>query len=525
MEAPSYHTPQGYQGAGNPKVRTGRAAARPQPAAAPGRIRRHWPSAVIAPSSSGPGPNGLAAAIVLARAGRVGHGPRGGRHGRRRLRSAELTLPGFVHDICSTVHALALASPFLRTLAARRARVRARSTRTRRSRTRSTTGRRSMLERSVDGTAVGLGADDGRVPAAVRAARRATPRVLFAQLLGPLRRPRHPLALARFGLDAVRSGRRRSRASRFRERARAGAVRRLRGARDAAARRRRSRAALRPRARDGRARRRLAGRARRLAAPRRRARGAPALARRRGRDRARGRLARRPAAGARRCCSTSRRARSCAIAGAAAAGRYRRRLERFRYGPGVFKIDWALDGPIPWTAPECRAGRDGPPRRDARGDRRRRGGGRGAATTRRGRSSCSCSPAASTARRAPAGRNRRGPTATCRTARRVDMTERDRGAGRALRARVPRLILGPLGDGHAPRSSAATRTTSAATSTAARRTSRQLFTRPVAAPRCRTRRRRRASTSAPRRRRRAAASTACAATGRRARRSPAPGGA
>ena len=33
--------------------------------------------------------------------------------------------------------------------------------------------------------------------------------------------------------------------------------------------------------------------------------------------------------------------------------RYRRRLERFRYGPGVFKLDWALSGPIPWTAPVC----------------------------------------------------------------------------------------------------------------------------------------------------------------------------
>src|SRR5207245_3447091 len=32
---------------------------------------------------------------------------------------------------------------------------------------------------------------------------------------------------------------------------------------------------------------------------------------------------------------------------------YVRRLERFRYGPGVFKIDWALDGPIPWRAREC----------------------------------------------------------------------------------------------------------------------------------------------------------------------------
>src|SRR5204863_518876 len=64
----------------------------------------------------GSGPNGLAAAIVLAQAGRdvtvleaedsVGGG----------CRSAELTLPGYVHDICSTVHVLAAASPFLRTL-------------------------------------------------------------------------------------------------------------------------------------------------------------------------------------------------------------------------------------------------------------------------------------------------------------------------------------------------------------------------------------------------------------------------
>jgi len=32
---------------------------------------------------------------------------------------------------------------------------------------------------------------------------------------------------------------------------------------------------------------------------------------------------------------------------------YRRRLERFRYGPGSFKLDYALDGPVPWKAPEC----------------------------------------------------------------------------------------------------------------------------------------------------------------------------
>ena len=37
--------------------------------------------------------------------------------------------------------------------------------------------------------------------------------------------------------------------------------------------------------------------------------------------------------------------------------RYRRQLSRYRYGPGVFKVDWALDGPVPWTAEAChRAG-------------------------------------------------------------------------------------------------------------------------------------------------------------------------
>src|SRR5215472_6377633 len=64
----------------------------------------------------GSGPNGLAAAITLARAGRSvvvyeAADTIGGS-----TRSAEVTLPGFVHDICSTVHALALASPFLKTL-------------------------------------------------------------------------------------------------------------------------------------------------------------------------------------------------------------------------------------------------------------------------------------------------------------------------------------------------------------------------------------------------------------------------
>ncbi|MEX0757018.1 MAG: FAD-dependent oxidoreductase, partial [Acidimicrobiia bacterium] len=64
----------------------------------------------------GSGPNGLAAAITLADAGRsvlvveraeeIGGG----------ARTMELTLPGFHHDLCSTVHAMAILSPYLRSL-------------------------------------------------------------------------------------------------------------------------------------------------------------------------------------------------------------------------------------------------------------------------------------------------------------------------------------------------------------------------------------------------------------------------
>src|SRR5215813_100360 len=64
----------------------------------------------------GSGPNGLAAAVALAQAGihvrvveaqpTVGGG----------TRSAELTLPGFVHDVCSAIHPMGAASPFFNSL-------------------------------------------------------------------------------------------------------------------------------------------------------------------------------------------------------------------------------------------------------------------------------------------------------------------------------------------------------------------------------------------------------------------------
>jgi phytoene dehydrogenase-like protein len=46
-------------------------------------------------------------------------------------------------------------------------------------------------------------------------------------------------------------------------------------------------------------------------------------------------------------------AQLAAIAEPVLPGGYRRRLQRYRYGPGMFKLDWALDGPIPWRDPRC----------------------------------------------------------------------------------------------------------------------------------------------------------------------------
>ncbi|HEX5828000.1 MAG TPA: NAD(P)/FAD-dependent oxidoreductase, partial [Candidatus Limnocylindrales bacterium] len=152
----------------------------------------------------GGGPNGLAAAIELARAGRsvrlfeaadsVGGG----------VRSAALTLPGFVHDPCASVHPLSLASPFFRSLDLARhglewiqpeapvAHAYA-------------PGRSVVLPRDL-GAALddALGAAD-----ALRWRRLFGPLVrewerLVPMLLAPVVRvPRHPLLLARFGVPAI----------------------------------------------------------------------------------------------------------------------------------------------------------------------------------------------------------------------------------------------------------------------------------------------------------------------------------
>jgi phytoene dehydrogenase-like protein len=296
----------------------------------------------------GAGPNGLAAAVALAGAGLAtlvveGRDTPGGG-----ARTSALTAPGFLHDVCSTVHPLGLASPWFRALGleehgvswlqppAALAHVLA-------------DGRVITLERSIDATAAQLGPDG---PAYCDLMRPFVDRfdALLAMILGPLRLPRAPGLLARFGLDGLRSLRGLTRA-------------RFRG--DAAP-------AL------------LAGIAAHAMLPldalatasfglvlgmAGHAVGWPiaqggsqtiidALVARFAQlggelvlGRPIGKLDELPPARAYLLDVTPRQL--LAIAGDRLSVSQRSVLGRFRYGPGVFKIDWALRGPVPWRDPRC----------------------------------------------------------------------------------------------------------------------------------------------------------------------------
>lgn len=151
----------------------------------------------------GSGPNGLAAAITIASAGRsvlvmeAGETIGGG------IRTRELTLPGFHHDVCAAIHPLGLASPFFRSLDLE------------------SYGlewihpnvplahpladdEAVLMYRSVEDTARGLGVD---AQAYENLVGHLVPRwkELAYELLKPLGPPRHPLPLMRFGPLAVRS--------------------------------------------------------------------------------------------------------------------------------------------------------------------------------------------------------------------------------------------------------------------------------------------------------------------------------
>jgi phytoene dehydrogenase-like protein len=151
----------------------------------------------------GSGPNGFAAAITLASSGAkvllieakatIGGG----------MRTLELTLPGFQHDMCSSVHPLGVASPFFRTLplvdfglewvfpAAEVAHP-------------LDHGEAVIVERSIEATAAQLGRDAGAYRRWMSLLVDNHEKVL-EEFLGPLRLPHNPLVMAAFGVGAVQS--------------------------------------------------------------------------------------------------------------------------------------------------------------------------------------------------------------------------------------------------------------------------------------------------------------------------------
>lgn len=151
----------------------------------------------------GAGPNGLAAAITLARAGYAvrlyeAHPTVGGG-----ARSAPLTLPGFVHDVCSAIYPLGVASPFFRTLPLAEHGLEwiyspvalAHPF---------DDGSAAVLTRDLIATSETLGQDAAAYCKLMAPFVRNWDR-LAETLLGPLRLPRHPFTMLRFGLQALRS--------------------------------------------------------------------------------------------------------------------------------------------------------------------------------------------------------------------------------------------------------------------------------------------------------------------------------
>ena len=291
----------------------------------------------------GSGPNGLAAAIAIARAGysvrvyeaqpTIGGG----------MRSAELTRPGFVHDAASTVHALVLMSPFFKTLPLANlefAHPEAPFAHP------LDDGTAVVVERSIDATAAGLDKGDGRAYRALIAPFVEQSEELMQALLGPFSL-RHPIMMARFGRHAIRSASSLARHRFASERTRAMfagvaahsmvPLEKLATSGYALGLIMAAHAVGWPVARGG------SQQSCDALAAYLRSLGGEIVT-----ETPVDSLAALPKSRVVLCDVTPRQ--FLRMTGNGLPGFYRWRLSRFRYGPGVFKMDWALEAPVPWRA-------------------------------------------------------------------------------------------------------------------------------------------------------------------------------
>jgi phytoene dehydrogenase-like protein len=296
----------------------------------------------------GAGPNGLAAAVVLAAAGRAVLVREAGAEAGGAARTAALTLPGFRHDLFSAVYPLGVSSPFFNSLPLGRYGLR--WVHSPASLAHPLEGDRAVvLERSVDATAAALGADEDSYRTLMRPFVARWPE-LVADALGPLHLPRHPLLLARFGLNAVLPA-----AWLARWRFRSPPARALFAGLAAHS---TMPLAAAPTAAIG-----LmlgaAGHAAGWPVPRGGAGAITAalLAHLRalgGEVQTEAPVTTLDELGDAPLVLLDLTPRQVlALAGERLPAGYRRQLERYRYGPGTYKLDWALAGPIPWRAPGC----------------------------------------------------------------------------------------------------------------------------------------------------------------------------
>ena len=296
----------------------------------------------------GAGPNGLAAAIRLAQAGRSvlvfeGNESIGGG-----TRTCELTLPGFQHDVFSAIHPLAVASPFFRTLDLARHGLEWVYSPSALAHP-FDDGTAVLLESSVEATAQTLGPDAAAYQRLMKPIVSNWQR-LIDSLLDPPRIPRHPITLIRFGRCALRSAR--SLAEGMFEGERARALIASIGAHSILPLERRPSSAFAlllglvghavgwPMAKGGSQKiadalvdclRSMGGQI---------STGEPIES-----------MDQLPRARALLLNITPRQVLQ--ICGSRLPSRYRNRLQAYHYGPGVFKVDWALSEPIPWKSPEC----------------------------------------------------------------------------------------------------------------------------------------------------------------------------